>query len=110
MTVSPPAQAKRMLPRATSNFRLFLETKTKRRTKTSSWSTRILAGGPNRHGVEGGSMALPAVETETVNGAGTPFAIVTEEGTWHAALRGAPLQASETVPPKPAPGLSCSWY
>ena len=55
-------------------------------------------------------MARPAVETDTVNGAGAPFAMVTEEGTWHVALRGAPLQVSETVPLKPAPGLSCSRY
>jgi hypothetical protein len=75
-------------------------------TKISGKNTRIRAGGLNRRGKEGGSAALPAVETVTVNGASDPFAIDTVDGTWQTAPRGAPLQASETVPLKPGPGLS----
>ena len=43
-------------------------------------------------------MALPLVDTVTVKGVGTPPAIETVEGTWHAAPSGAPLQANDTVP------------
>src|SRR5260370_39336195 len=83
---------------------------TKRRAKASSKSTRIRAGGAKRHGIEGGSPAAPLVDTVTVKGAGAPFAITTVGGTWHVAPSGMPLQASDTVPGKPAPGVSCNWY
>src|SRR5713226_3129319 len=83
---------------------------TKRRAKTSSKSTRIRAGGAKRHGIDGGSTATPLVDTVTVNGAGAPLAIATVAGTWHVAPSGVPLQASDTVPVKPAPGVNCNWY
>ncbi len=78
--------------------------------KASSKSTRIRAGGGKRHGIEGGSPAAPLVDTVTVKGAGAPFAITTVGGTWHVAPSGVPLQASDTVPVKPAPGVNCNWY
>ena len=43
-------------------------------------------------------MAPPLVDTVTVKDAGTPLAIETVAGTWHAAPSGAPLQANDTVP------------
>ena len=57
-----------------------------------------MPGGIKRFGIAGGNNAPPFVETVTVNGAGTPFEIVTLAGTWHTALRGAPLHVNETVP------------
>jgi hypothetical protein len=45
------------------------------------------------------------VVTVTLNVA-APFASETLAGTWQTAARGAPLQLSETVPVKPAPGVS----
>ena len=109
MMVSAAVHAKRREWSAGAKIQRFM-TKNARRIKSSGRSRRIRDGGLKCHGIEGGSTAVPAVETVTVNGAGAPFAIDTAGGTWQTVPRGAPLQASETVPLKPAPGLSCSRY
>jgi len=80
---------------------------TSKRTKGRSGSTRMRGGRTKRHGTLGGRKAVPLVRTFTVNGAGAPLAIATVAGTWHVALIGAPLQASEMVPVYPVPGVSC---
>jgi hypothetical protein len=71
---------------------------TRSRVNARSGSTGIPTKGTKRHGIEGGSMALPLVDTITVNGTWPPFVTVTVAGTWHTAPSGAPLQASDTVP------------
>lgn len=57
-------------------------------------------------GTNGGATAGPLVVTITVNGAAAPLASDTVEGAWQVALGGAPAQESETLPLKPAPGVS----
>src|SRR5437879_13876897 len=90
--------AKRLAPTAPSKIQRFLAMNTRSRANARSGSKRIPEGGTRRRGIEGGSMALPLVDTVTVNGAGAPFVIDTVAGTWQVALRGAPVQASATVP------------
>src|SRR5256885_6289423 len=102
--------AKRLARSALSNIEHFLATFIKTRASASRSSMRNPSGRTKRCGIEGGNMAPPLVDTVTVKGAGAPLAIETVGGTWHAAPSGAPLQASDTVPLYPAPGVSCSRY
>lgn len=103
-----PQSAKRFLRttgRSTSAF-LLENANTKKRS-----ASKIGAGkgtrktGGMRSGANGGSSAEPLVVTVTVKVAG-PLASETLAGTWQTAPRGAPLQLRETVPVKPAPGVS----
>jgi len=93
-----PQCAQRLARGALSDIQQFLAAFIKTRATASRSSTRIPTGRTKRLGIEGGSMAPPLVDTVTVNGVGTPLAIETVAGTWHAAPSGAPLQESDTVP------------
>jgi hypothetical protein len=93
---------------APANIRRCLLATTKAKTKASSKSTGTPTGGTKRHGIEGGRIAGPLVETETVNGEGAPLVIETLAGTWHVAFSGAPLQVSAMVPAKLVPGVNCN--
>lgn len=61
--------------------------------------------GGKRRRVDGGKTAGPLVVTVTVSVAG-PLASETLAGTWQRAPRGTPVQLIETVPVKPAFGVS----
>jgi hypothetical protein len=71
---------------------------------------RTPSNGSNRKRIVGGSAAPPLVDTEAVNGEGTPFAKLTLAGTWHVAPVGAPLHTRATLPLYPTPGVNCNWY
>ena len=59
-----PHDAKRLARRALSNIKRSLAI-ARSRTKPSRRSTRICAGRTKCHGIEGGSTAVPAVDTVT---------------------------------------------
>ena len=46
----------------------------------------------------GATIAPPLVSTVTVKDAGAPVLITTEDGAWHVAPKGAPVQVRERVP------------
>src|SRR5215469_5669292 len=101
---SIPQNAKRFLALAHSNARLFRSNKRISAT-ASSGSRGVPEIGRGRRGADGGRIDKPAVFTVTVKVAAVPLARETAEGTWHVAASGAPLQASETLPVNPCPGV-----
>jgi hypothetical protein len=79
--VTAPLHDKRLARRSLSNVQRFLAAFTKTRASARSRSKRIPAGGAKRLGGEGSTMALPLVDTVTVNGAAAPFETETVGGT-----------------------------
>jgi hypothetical protein len=74
MAVRAPLQAKRLARNALSNILRFLPAITNARANARSKSIPI--GGTKRTGSDGDSMAVPLVDTVTVNGAGEPSNIL----------------------------------
>ena len=107
-TERTPQSARRFLQTAGGSTRAFLLTKEndkKRRASKICVGSGMRERGGMRSGKDGGNWAGPLVVTVTANVAG-PLASETLAGTWQTAPKGAPLQLSETVPVKPAPGVS----
>jgi|SRR5215467_2149235 len=100
-----PQSAKRR-PFARANAQRFLTSNRRRTASASSGSRRVAETGGTRRGTYGGKIAEPLVFTVTLKVVEVPLVSETVEGTWQIALRGAPLQASETEPLKPCPGVS----
>ena len=98
IAVRAPLRPKRLPLASSSNIQRFPAMINRRRAHAKAGSTRMRAVGLKRHGVDGGSIAAPLVDTVTVKSAGAPLAIATVAGTWHVAPSGAPLQASDTAP------------
>src|SRR5690349_544119 len=70
--VMAPLHARRLAVITPANSWRCLLATTKTTTKASSKSTGTFTVGTKRHGIEGGKIAGPLVETETVNGEVAP--------------------------------------
>lgn len=96
-------------PRLESSRRAFRSLASKiTRQITRTGIKRKLANGGTLGQCETGIFApLPVVVTVTEKGTGFPLDTCTTEGAVHLAARGAPAQAKDTLPLKPAPGVNC---